>query len=71
MGAIPAKWSVHYAAKIQSIPEHLTHDAVFDNKYIKLFDARPNDIRTSGFRIKEFLIAFNIDIFYHLGISDH
>ena len=38
-----------------------THDAVFDNKYMKLFDARPNAIRTFGLRIKQFLIDSNID----------
>ena len=39
-----------------------THDRVFDHKYIKLFDARPNAIRTFGHRIKQFLTASNIDI---------
>ena len=24
------------------LPKYCTHDAVFDNKYMKLFDARPN-----------------------------
>ena len=33
------------------LPDHLVHDAVFDNKYMKLFDARPNAIRTFGLRI--------------------
>ena len=35
---------------------------MFDNKYMKLFDVKPNDIRTFGFRIKQFLTAFNIDV---------
>ena len=34
---------------------------VFDNKYMKLFDARPNAIHTFGLRIKQFLTASNID----------
>ena len=39
----------------------LSHGAVFDNKYIKFLDARPNAIRTFGLRIKQFLTASNID----------
>ena len=49
-----AKVSLQYASKIRSLPKHPTHDVVFDNKYMKLFDARPNAIRTFGLRIKEF-----------------
>ena len=33
---------------------------MFDNKYMNLFDARPNAIRTFGFRIKQFLTVSNI-----------
>ena len=36
-----AKLYLQYASKIKSLPEHPTHDVVFDDKYIKLFDARP------------------------------
>ena len=34
---------------------------MFDNTYMKLFDARPSAIRTFGLRIKQFLTASNID----------
>ena len=37
-----AKLSLQYASKIKSLPKHLAHNAVFDNKYINLFDARPS-----------------------------
>ena len=37
-----AKHFLQYASKIRSIPKHSTHDAVFDNKHIKLKkDLRP------------------------------
>ena len=35
---------------------------MFDNKYMKLFDARPSAIRTFGLRIKQFLTASNIEL---------
>ena len=44
------------------MPKHPAHNAVFDNKYMKLFDARPNEIRTFGLRIKQFLTASNIEL---------
>ena len=56
-----AKLSLQYASKIMSLPKHPEHGALFDNKYMKLFDARPNAIRTFGLRIKQFLTASNID----------
>ena len=59
--------SLQYASKIKSLPKHSTHDAVFDNKYMKLFDASPNAIRTFGQRIKQFLTTSNIDFFRHFG----
>ena len=62
LGARRAKLSLHYASKIRSLPKHPTHDAVFDNKYMKLFDARPNAIRTFGLRIKHILTASNLDL---------
>ena len=34
---------------------------MFDNRYTKFFDARPNAIRTFCLRIKQFLTASNID----------
>ena len=46
---------------------HPTHDAVFDNKYMKLFDARPITIRTFGLSIKYVLISSNIELFRHFG----
>ena len=33
------KLSLLCASKIKSLPKHPTHDAVFDNKYMKLSDA--------------------------------
>ena len=59
LGARRAKLSLQYASKIKSLPKHPAHP-VFDNKYMKLFDARPNAIRTFGLRIKQFLIASDI-----------
>ena len=56
LGPRCAKTSLQYASKIKS------QDAVFDNKYMKLFDARPNAIRTFGLRIKQFLSASNIEL---------
>ena len=47
---------LQYASKMKSLPKHIAHDAVFDNKYMKLFDARPNAIHTLAFAI-----TFNID----------
>ena len=41
LGARRAKLSLQYASKIKSLPKHPTHDAVFDNKYMKLFAAKP------------------------------
>ena len=60
LGSRRAKLSLQYASKIRSLPKHPTHDAVF-NKYMKLFDAKPNAIRTFGLRIKQFLTVSNID----------
>ena len=62
LGARRAKLYLQYASKIKSLHKHPTHDAVFDNKYMKLFDARPNAIHTFGLRIKQFLTASNIDL---------
>ena len=62
LGARRAKLSLQYASKIKSLPKHPAHNAVFDNKYMKLFDARPNAIRTFGLRIKQFLTASNIEL---------
>ena len=75
LGARCAKLPLQYATKIKSLPNHPAHNAVFDNTYIKLFDARPSAIRTFGLRIKQFLTASNIVVsdisFYHLGVSNH
>ena len=61
LGARRVKLSLQYASMIKSLPKHPTHDAVFDNKYMKLFDAKPNVTCTFGLRIKHFLTASNID----------
>ena len=47
LGARCAKLSLQYASKIKALPKHPAHNEVFD-KYMKLFDARPNAIRTFG-----------------------
>ena len=62
LGARRAKLSLQYASKIKSLPKHPAHNAVFDNKYMKLFDARPRAIRTFGLCIKQFLTASNIEL---------
>ena len=38
------------------------NDMVFNNKYMKLFDARPNTIRTFGLRFMQLLPASNIEV---------
>ena len=58
MGASREKLSLQYASKIKSMLQHSTHDAVFDNKYMKLFDAMLNAIHTYGLRINHFLNCF-------------
>ena len=67
LGVRRARLSLQYASKIKSLPKHPAHNAVFDNKYMKLFDARTSAIRTFGLRIKQFLIASNIMFFWHFG----
>ena len=62
LGARRAKLSLQYVSKIKSLTKHPAHNAVFDNTYMKLFDARPNAIRTFGLRIKQFLTASNIEL---------
>ena len=61
LGARRARLYLQYATKITSLHKHPAHYAVFDNKYMKLFDARPSAIRTFGLRIKQFLTASNIE----------
>ena len=51
LGARRAKRSLLYTSNTNSPPKHPTHDAVFDNK---LFDARPNAIRTLAFALASF-----------------
>ena len=60
LGARRAKLSLQYASKIKLLPNHPAHNTVFDNTYMKLFDARPSAIPTFGLRIKQFLTASNI-----------
>ena len=38
------KLSLQYASKIISLPNHPTYEAVFDNNYMRLFDAWRNAI---------------------------
>ena len=61
LGARRARLSLQYATKIKSLPKHAAYNAVFDNKYMKLFDARPSAIRTFGLHIKQFLTASNTE----------
>ena len=42
--------------------KHPAHNAVFDNKYMKLFDVRPSAICTFGLCINQFLTASNIEL---------
>ena len=62
LGARRAKLSLQYASKIKSLPNHPAHNAVFDNKCVKWFDARSSAIRTFGLRIKQFLTASIIEL---------
>ena len=39
LGARRAKLSLQYATNIKSLPNHPAHNAVFNNTYMKLFDA--------------------------------
>ena len=57
-----AKLALQYASKIKSLKKHPARNVVFDNKYMKLFDARPSAVRTFDFRIKQFLTASNIEL---------
>ena len=70
LGARRATLSLQYASKIKSLPKHPAHNTVFDNKYMKLFDARPNAIRTFGLRIKLPTLSF-LTFWKHLHISSH
>ena len=54
LGARCEKLFLQYVSRIKSMPEHPAHDAVFENKYMKLFDARLNAIHTFSLRIKQF-----------------
>ena len=62
LGARREKLYLQYATKIMSLPNLPAHNAVFDNTYMKLFDARPSAIRTFGLRIKQFLTTSNIEL---------
>ena len=62
LGARRAKLYLQYATRIKSLPNHPAHNAVFDNTYMKLFDARPSAIPIFGLRIKQFLTASNIEL---------
>ena len=62
LGATRAKLSLQYSSKIKSLsnhPAHNAHNMVFDNTYMKMFDARPSAMRTFGLLIKRFLTASN------------
>ena len=49
LGAKHVKLSLQYASKIKLLLKHPTHNAVFDNKHVRLTDARPNAIVSSSF----------------------
>ena len=54
-----------YVCSVLPISNHCLNipipDAVFDYRYMKLFNAKPNVICTFGLRIKQYLTASNID----------
>ena len=52
LGARRARLSLQNATKVKSLSNHPAHNTVFDNKYMKLFDARPSAICTFGLHIK-------------------
>ena len=60
LGTRRVKLSLQNASKFKSVRKHPTNDAVFRNKYTKLFDTRPYANCTFGLRIKYFLTASNI-----------
>ena len=60
LGARRAKLSLQYATKIESLPHHPAHNAVFDNTYMKLFDVRPSAIRTSNIYFSDILETLHI-----------
>ena len=68
LGARRAMLSLQYASKIKSLPKYPAHNAVFHNKYIKLFDTWRSAIRTFGLRIKLPTLSFvsfgNTFLFY-------
>ena len=64
LGARRAKFSLHDASKMKSLPKHPTPDGVFDNKCMKLFDARPNTVCLC---FKPFLTASKIRHFGYFG----
>ena len=45
---------------LKSMPTHPAHDLVFEDRYVDLFDARPNAIRTFGLCTRQILSASNI-----------
>ena len=68
---------IHYILKLNTFAIQgefcicAAHNAVIDNKYMKLFDARPNAIHTFGLHIKQFLSASNIDFSDSLETSSY
>ena len=70
LGARRARLSLQYTAKIRSLPKHPAHNAVFDNKYMKLFDVRPNAILLPPLSFLTFLKHLHI-LSYHLGVSSY
>ena len=76
-----AKLSLQYASKIKSVPKHPARDAVFNNKYMKLFHARPNAIRPLAFALNSFELLSTLSfqtflkhlhiLCHHLGIWDN
>ena len=64
VGARCAKLSQQYASKIRSLPKQPTTDAMIDNKYMKLFDARLIAVFSLGLRMKQFLTYCILCIVY-------
>ena len=53
LGARHTKLSFQYASGLKSMPTHPAHELLFEARYVKFFDARPNAIRTFDLRIRQ------------------
>ena len=52
--------SSHFSTLV--VLKHCAYHLVFESRYVKLFDARPNAIHIFGLRIRQILFASNISI---------